>query len=173
MFRQLVTARVITQGFLARTYTTEASGSLLARLKDDRKTFMRSKQQPDLNVVKNILSDFTYHIKSPNAPANQPEEEAVLSVIQKLVKKRQDAISQYTTGNRPELAAQEQKELVILQRYLPEQMSAEQIEEKVKALIEQVGASSMKDMGKVMKAWNEPSADKKMVSDAVKKLLSQ
>ncbi|KAI7859450.1 Yqey-like protein-domain-containing protein [Circinella umbellata] len=173
MFRQLVTTRVITQGFLARTYTTEASGSLLARLKDDRKTFMRSKQQPDLNVVKNILSDYTYHIKSPNAPANQSEEEAVLSVIQKLVKKRQDAIAQFTAGNRPELAAQEQGELQVLKSYLPEQMSAEQVEQKVKEIVEKVGATTMKDMGKVMKAWTDASADKKMVSDAVKKLLGQ
>ena len=148
-------------------------GSLLTRLKDDRKTYMRAKQQPDLNVVKNILSDYTYHIKSPNAPANQSEDAAVLSVIQKLVKKRQDAISQYTAGNRPELAAQEQDELVVLQRYLPEQMSAEQVEQKVKELIEQVGATSIKDMGKVMKAWTDGSADKKVVSDAVKKLLAQ
>ncbi|KAI9499375.1 Yqey-like protein-domain-containing protein [Zychaea mexicana] len=173
MLRHLTATRAITRGLLARAYTTEASGALLGRLKDDRKSFMRSKQQPDLNVVKNILSDYTYHIKSPNTPENQSEEAALLSVIQKLVKKRQDAIGQYTAGNRPELAEQEQGELKVLQRYLPEQMSAEEVEQKVKELIEQVGATSMKDMGKVMKAWTDQTADKKMVSDAVKKLLGQ
>lgn len=135
---------------------------------------MREKKQPDLNVVKNILSDYTYHIKSPNAKPNEREDAAVVSVIQKLVKKRQDAIQQYKAGGRPELAEQEEKELQVLKRYLPEPMAPEEIEKRVKGIIEQVGAVSVKDMGKVMKAWTVDAAlaDKKTVSDVVKKLLS-
>lgn len=133
---------------------------------------MREKKQPDLNVVKNILSDYTYYIKSPNAKPGQSEDSAVLSVIQKLIKKRQDAIDQYTSGGRPELAAQEQIELQVLQRYLPQQMSAEEIEKEVRAIIAQVNATSVKDMGKVMKAWSRAYADKKTVSDIVKKVLA-
>ncbi|KAI7887000.1 GatB/YqeY domain-containing protein [Lichtheimia hyalospora FSU 10163] len=170
MLRTITATRFITTR-LARAYTTETTG-LLTRLKDDRKTFMRAKAQPDLNVVKNILSDYTYYIKSPNAKPGQSEEAAVLSVIQKLVKRRQDAISQYKAGGRPELADQEQAELDVLQRYLPEQMSTEEIEAQVKSIIEQVGATSIRDMGKVMKAWTHEGADKKAVSDAVKKLLN-
>lgn len=135
---------------------------------------MRSKQQPDLNVVKSVISEYTYYIKSPNAPTNHSEDAMVLSVLQKSIKKRQDSIAQYTAGGRPELAANEQQELVVLQRYLPEQMSAAEIEEKVRELVEQVGATSMKDMGKIMKAWtvDPATADRKLVSDAVKKVLS-
>ncbi|KAI8093219.1 Yqey-like protein-domain-containing protein [Halteromyces radiatus] len=164
----------VTRPSIYRFYTTESSVNLLGRLKEDRKTYMRSKQQPDLNVVKGILSDYTYYIKSPNAPTDHSEDAMVLSVLQKSIKKRQDSIAQYTSGGRPELAANEEQELKVLQRYLPEQMSAEVIEEKVRALVEQLGASSMKDMGKVMKAWtvDPATADRKMVSDAVKKVLS-
>ncbi|KAF7720841.1 hypothetical protein EC973_005984 [Apophysomyces ossiformis] len=156
-----------------RYYTTEASESLLTRLKNDRKTFMKAKQQPDLNVVKGVLSDFTYYIKSPNAVPGQSEDAALLSVLQKSIKRRQDSVTQYTAAARPELAAQEEAEIQILTRYLPEQMSAEEIEKQVLATIEQVGATSIKDMGKVMKAWNvDPAkADKKLVSDLVKKAL--
>ncbi|CAO3589696.1 unnamed protein product [Absidia cylindrospora] len=158
----------------SRFYTTEASASLLTRLKDDRKTYMRSKQQPDLNVVKSIISDYTYFIKSPNAPTGHSEDAMVVSVLQKSIKKRQDSIAQYTAGGRPELAANEQEELSIIKRYLPEQMDAAAIEEKVRTLVEQVGATSMKDMGKVMKAWtvDPATADRKLVSDAVKKILA-
>ncbi|KAI8337533.1 Yqey-like protein-domain-containing protein [Chlamydoabsidia padenii] len=169
-FALLTTARPS----LARFYTTEASATLLNRLKDDRKTYMRSKQQPDLNVVKSVLSEYTYYIKSPNAPSGHSEDAMVLSVLQKAIKKRQDSVTQYTAGGRPELAANEQQELAVLQRYLPEQMDAAEIEEKVRALVEQVGATSLKDMGKVMKAWtiDPAAADRKLVSDAVKKALS-
>ncbi|KAI9307332.1 Yqey-like protein-domain-containing protein [Cunninghamella echinulata] len=158
-----------------RLYTTEASSSaLLEKLKNDRKTYMRSKQQPELNVVKGLLSDYTYFIKSPNAPSNQSEDAMVVSVIQKSIKKRQDSITQYINGGRPELAENETSELKVLQSYLPEQMSQEEIEQQVRSLIDDLGATSIKEMGKVMKAWNvDPSkADRKTVSDIVKKVLS-
>ncbi|KAI8371674.1 Yqey-like protein-domain-containing protein [Radiomyces spectabilis] len=156
-----------------RFYSANVEGSLLARLKEDRKTLMRSKKQPDLNVLKGVLSDYTYYIKSPNAVPGQSEDAAVLSVIQKSIKRRQDSVAQYEAGGRPELAEQEKNEMKVLQSYLPEQMSVEEIEKQVKALIEQVGATTLRDMGKVMKAWtvDAAKADKKAVSDAVKKLL--
>ncbi|KAG0168385.1 hypothetical protein DFQ28_005629 [Apophysomyces sp. BC1034] len=156
-----------------RHYTTEAAESLMTRLKNDRKTFMKAKQQPDLNVVKGVLSDFTYYIKSPNAVLGQSEEAALLAVVQKSIKKRQDSVAQYTAGARPELAAQEEAEIQVLTRYLPEQMSAEEVEKQVRVIVEQVGATSVKDMGKVMKAWTvDPArADKKLVSEMVKKVL--
>ncbi|CEG83296.1 hypothetical protein RMATCC62417_17243 [Rhizopus microsporus] len=99
----------------------------------------------------------------------------MMSVLQKAIKRRQDSIEQFKSGGRPELAEQELQELKVLESYLPEQMSAEAIEKEVKSLIEQLGATSAKDMGKVMKAWKHDSAvaDRKLVSDAVKKLLSQ
>lgn len=134
---------------------------------------MKAKKQPDLNVVKGLLSDFTYYIKSPNFNENTSEDEALMSVLQKAIKRRQDSIAQYESGGRPELAEKEAEELTVLQSYLPEQMTAEAIEAEVQKIIGELGVSSKKDMGKVMKAWTHDAAvaDRKVVSDVVKKLL--
>ncbi|KAI9344438.1 Yqey-like protein-domain-containing protein [Pilaira anomala] len=146
---------------------------LLARLKNDRKTFMKEKKQPDLNVVKGLLSDLMYYTKSANFVEGTPEEEALVSVLQKAIKRRQDSVAQYEAGGRPELAEQETAELKVLQSYLPDQMTTEQIEEELKKLIGEIGATSGRDMGKVMKAWKYDSAtaDRKVVSELAKKLL--
>lgn len=135
---------------------------------------MKAKKQPDLNVVKGLLSDFTYYIKSPNFVEGTSDDEALMSVLQKAIKRRQDSISQYESGGRPELAEKESEELKVLQNYLPEQMTAEAVEAEVQKLINELGVSSKKDMGKVMKAWTLDAAvaDRKLVSDIVKKLLN-
>jgi uncharacterized protein YqeY len=135
---------------------------------------MKAKKQPELNVVKGLLSDFTYYTKSPNFTEGSSEDEALMSVLQKAIKRRQDSIDQYEAGGRPELAANERLELSVLQDYLPEQMTKEQIEEELKEIIGELGAATTRDMGKVMKAWKHDSAvaDRKVVSDIVKKLLN-
>ncbi|KAG2202953.1 hypothetical protein INT46_010205 [Mucor plumbeus] len=159
-----------------RYYTSGAvsAESLITRLKNDRKTYMKEKKQPNLNVVKGLLSDFTYYTKSANFPEGSSEEEACMSVLQKAIKRRQDSVSQYQAGGRPELADQEREELKVLQDYLPEQMSPELIEEELKEIIHEVGATTSRDMGKVMKAWKHDAAtaDRKVVSEIVKKLLN-
>ncbi|KAI7905899.1 Yqey-like protein-domain-containing protein [Cokeromyces recurvatus] len=162
--------------FIATRYYTSGAveaAPLITRLKDDRKTFMKTKKQPDLNVVKGLLSDFTYYIKSENFKEGTSEDQALMSVLQKAIKRRQDSINQYESGGRPELAEQERQELQILQDYLPEQMSPELIETELREIIHRLGATTMRDMGKVMKAWNHDSsvADRKLVSDIIKKLL--
>ncbi|KAI7896129.1 Yqey-like protein-domain-containing protein [Mucor mucedo] len=169
-------ARFKPLAFTASRYYTSGvvvTEPLLARLKNDRKTFMKEKKQPNLNVVKGLLSDFTYYTKSANFTEGTPEEEALMSVLQKAIKRRQDSVNQYEAGGRPELAQQEKQELDLLQAYLPEQMSPELIKEELIALIGEVGATSAKDMGKVMKAWkyDAATADRKTVSNIVKELL--
>ncbi|KAI8972309.1 Yqey-like protein-domain-containing protein [Pilobolus umbonatus] len=155
-------------------YYSTSTGSLLDRLKDDRKTFMKAKKQPDLNVVKGLLSDFTYFTKSANFIEGTSDNDALLSVLQKAIKRRQDSVSQFETGGRPELAEQERMELSVLQSYLPAQMSADEIELEVAKVIQEVGATTAKDMGKVMKAWklDAATADRKLVSETVKRLLN-
>ncbi|CAO3656677.1 unnamed protein product [Mucor hiemalis] len=161
----------------SRYYTSGAvtAAPLLDRLKNDRKTFMKAKKQPDLNVVKGLLSDYTYYIKSANFVEGTPDEEAVISVLQKAIKRRQDSVAQYEAGGRPELAQQETEELQVLQSYMPEQMTVEAIEAELREIIKQVGASSSKDMGKVMKAWKHDAAtaDRKVVSDLVRTILNK
>lgn len=84
--------------------------------------------------------------------AKEATEAELLSMMQTMIKQRNDSIKMYMDGNRPELAAKERKEIEIIERFLPKQMSDTEIEVAVKALISETGASSMKDMGKIMGA---------------------
>ncbi|MCA9407706.1 MAG: GatB/YqeY domain-containing protein [Candidatus Omnitrophica bacterium] len=104
------------------------------------------------------------------------EDKDVVAVIKKQVKQRQDSIEQYEKGGRKDLADKEKGELEILKQYLPEEMSAEQLEGIVQEAIKESGAQSMKEMGLVMKVIMpkvEGKADNKMVSELVKKGLTQ
>lgn len=77
-------------------------------------------------------------------------DEAILSVLQGMIKQRKESIALYTQGNRAELAAAEQKEVDIIQSFLPKQMDKAEIQEAIKAAIAETGAANIKDMGKVM-----------------------
>ncbi|KAI9245995.1 Yqey-like protein-domain-containing protein [Sporodiniella umbellata] len=158
-----------------RYYSAAATESLVVRLKEDRKRFMKAKKQPELNVVKGVLSDFTYYIKSPNFTEGSSEESAILSVIQKSMKRRQDSIQQFTAGGRPELAQQEMEELQVLKGYLPEAMSPEAIEREIEALLQTPGLVLNNDLGAFMKAWKHSpaTADRKVVSEIARRLLSK
>ena len=74
----------------------------------------------------------------------------LLSMMQGMIKQRNDSIKMYIDGNRPELAEKEKAEIAVIERFLPKQMSDEEVEEAIKSIIAEVAASSMKDMGKVM-----------------------
>ncbi len=96
-------------------------------------------------------------------------------MIQKLVKQRKEAAEQYVAAGRQELADNEQAEASVMEKYLPKQLSEAEVEAKIKEIIAQVGASSVKDMGKVMGAANKVLAglsDGRTISTIVKKLLS-
>ncbi len=98
----------------------------------------------------------------------------VLAVVQKEAKKRRDSIEEFDRGGRAELAAKERAELKVLEEFLPKQLSPEETEELVKAAIAEVGATSKKDMGAVMKAAQAKAAgraDGKLMSTLVGKLL--
>lgn len=104
------------------------------------------------------------------------DEGEALSVIQKLVKQRQDAIAEAQRAGRQDVVAAEQAELAILEAYLPRQMSREEIEAAARAVIARVGASGPRDMGKVMgplMAELQGRADGKLVSEVVRSLLAQ
>lgn len=87
-------------------------------------------------------------------------DEAILSVLQGMIKQRKESIALYTQGGRTELAEAEQKEVDIIQSFLPKQMDTNEIREAIKAVIAETGASSMKDMGKVMGALRGKYAGK-------------
>lgn len=103
-------------------------------------------------------------------------DEETLKVIQTLVKQRKDSLEQYTNAGRNDLAEKEQVELVVLEEYLPQSASKEEIEQAVTDAIAEVGATSMKEMGLVMKATmaklTGKTVDGKLVSETVKSKLS-
>lgn len=104
------------------------------------------------------------------------DEEESLQVVRQLVKQRRDSIDQFRAGGRPELADKEQEELTFLERYLPPAADPAAIAAAVDAAVLQVGATSIKDMGKVMKAVNTAlagqSVDSKALAEAVKAKLN-
>ncbi len=98
-----------------------------------------------------------------------------IGVVQKEVKKRRDSIEQFEKGGRPELAEREKKEVIVLEAFLPKPLSAEELESMVKAAIQEIGATSRKDMGPVIKAVQAKAAGRaegKTISAVVGKLLA-
>lgn len=103
-------------------------------------------------------------------------DDEVLKALQSLVKQRRDSIEQYEAAGRTELAAKEKSEIAVIEVYLPQAASQDEVNAAVEAALAETGASSMKDMGTLMKATMAllagKSADGKMVSEAVKAKLS-
>jgi len=121
--------------------------SLKARITDDMKTAMRAKEMARLGTIRLLLAA----IKQREVDERiELDDAAVSSIVEKLIKQRKDSISQFQVAGRDDLVAAEQGELVVLQAYLPEQLSAAEVEAAVAAAIAESGASSAKDMGKVM-----------------------
>ncbi len=103
-------------------------------------------------------------------------DEDIIAIIKKQIKQRQDSITQFKAGAREDLAAKEEQEMALLKHYLPAEMSADALQSIVDAAIKSSGATSMKDMGKVMKevlAQTAGSADSQSVSVMVKERLSK
>jgi uncharacterized protein YqeY len=121
--------------------------SLKLRITDDMKAAMRARDTARLGTIRLLLAA----VKQREVDERiELDDAAVSGIVEKLIKQRKDSISQFQTAGRDDLVAAEQAELVVLQAYLPEQLSAAEVEAAVAAAIAESGASSAKDMGKVM-----------------------
>jgi uncharacterized protein YqeY len=121
--------------------------SLKLRITDDMKAAMRAKETARLGTIRLLLAA----IKQKEVDERiELDDAAVSSIVEKLIKQRKDSISQFQSAGRDDLVAAEQAELVVLQTYLPEQLSAAEVEAAVSVAIAESGASSARDMGKVM-----------------------
>lgn len=143
------------------------------KLTADMKSAMREKDQVKLDTIRFLQSAIkNREIEARPTPLTADD---VLAVIKKLVKQRKESIEQYQAASRQDLADKESTELKILEQYLPAQLSKEQIEKIVADVMVEVKASSIKDMGAVMKAVQaktQGSADNKIVSEVIKAKLS-
>ena len=121
--------------------------SLKFRITDDMKASMRAKETARLGTIRLLLAA----IKQKEVDERIELDDATISsIVEKLIKQRKDSINQFQAAHRDDLVAAEQAELLVLQAYLPEQLSAAEVEAAVAAAIVESGASSAKDMGKVM-----------------------
>lgn len=123
--------------------------SLKEQIKDDMKTAMRSRDKARLSVIRLLQAA----VKQREVDERiELDDGAVLAVIEKMIKQRRDSETQYRDAGRDELAEAEAAEIVVLQEYLPEQLSAAEVDAEIDAVIAATGATSMRDMGKVMGA---------------------
>jgi len=132
-----------------------------------------SRRVSTLRLVNSALKNADIEARGQGKPPLSDED--LLSLLQKMIKQRQESVELYQKGNRADLVAQEQGEIEIISAYLPQQMAESEIVDTVAALVRETGATAMKDMGRVMAAIKERYAGKLDVgkaSAAVKKLLS-
>ena len=140
------------------------------RIDNDLKEAMKARQPERLGVIRMLKSSLKLaSIEQGGAEARLNDADA-LAVVRKEVKKRQDAIEGFEKGNRPELAAKERAEIEVLSAYLPQQLSADELQKLVAACIAESGATSKAQMGQVMKLAVERAggrADGRALSAAV------
>lgn len=146
--------------------------SLKDQLTSDMKEAMKAKQVERLSTIRQLRSA----IKNKEIDLkNELDDDAVIGVIGMLVKQRREAAQMYRDNDRPELAEKEEAELLVLQDYLPAQLGEAELREIVIAVVAETGASTAKDMGKVMPqvmARTKGAADGKLVNQLVREQLS-
>lgn len=144
---------------------------LKKRLQEDLKAAMKEKDTFKRDTVRFLMSA----IKQVEVDTRKELSDAdIVKIIQKSVKQREEAAAQYKEGGREDLYEKEMKEAAILKSYLPKQLSDEELEAKLKEIIAEVGATSLKDMGKIMGVATKKLAgvaDGKRINETVKKLL--
>lgn len=149
--------------------------SLKEQIVKDMTDAMKAKDANKLGTLRMVKAALMNE-ENKRGVGNVLTDEETLKVIQTLVKQRKDSLEQYTNAGRNDLAEKEQIELVVLEEYLPQSASPEEVENAVTEAIAEVGATSMKEMGLVMKATmaklTGKTVDGKLVSETVKSKLS-
>ncbi|MEF8939921.1 MAG: GatB/YqeY domain-containing protein [Salinivenus sp.] len=153
-----------------------ASDSIIDRLNEDLKAAMRAKDKVRLRTLRSLRSA----LKNKEIDQRQEGAETVLSeqdqlaVLRKQANQRKDSIEQYEEAGREDLVQKEREELAVLEEYMPEQMSDDELRDRLQAIVDDVGASSMGDMGPVMgRAMSElrGRVDGSRVQEMVQQLL--
>jgi len=147
--------------------------SLLENINNDIKTAMKEKNKVKLSALRAVKSELLLE-QTSSASSGEITQEKEIKIVQKLIKQRKDSADIYKKEDRNDLYEKEMGEIEFLEDYLPEQMSDEELTAIIKSAIDQTGASSMKDMGKVMGIVNKKVAGKaegKVIAQKVKSLL--
>jgi uncharacterized protein YqeY len=150
------------------------SMNLFDIVSNDIKAAMLAKNKIQLEALRGVKKEFLEAKTAKGADGDLPDDTA-LKILQRMIKQRKESAAIYAEQNRPELAEKELAEAAVLEDYLPQQLSTEELETAIKAIIAQVGAASPKDMGKVMGIATKTLAGKtegRLISETVKKLLT-
>jgi uncharacterized protein YqeY len=143
--------------------------SLRERITEDMTAAMRAKDAARLSTLRMVKAAM---MNREIERGGQLSDDELTKLLQSLLKQRRDSVEQYEKGNRPELAAKERAEIVVIEEYLPQSASREEIERAVEEAVAETGASSVKEMGAVMKAAQARlagrTADGRVVSEIVK-----
>lgn len=148
--------------------------TLKERIDLELKDAMRAKSELTLSVLRMLKSAVKYKEVEPGASAL--DDAGVMLVVGTMIKQRRDSVEQFKTAGRTELAEKEEQEIAILQGYLPQQLSKDELAAAVKEAIAATGASTAKDMGTVMKALQpklQGRAEGKAISEEVKAQLAK
>ncbi len=145
--------------------------SYLEKITTDMKAAMKSGDKPRLEVLRMLMSDLKKKAIDTKVDSLPVDEE--VAILLKSVKTRADTVAQAKAAGRAEIAAREQFEIDVIQSYLPKQMSAAEVADKVREVAKEIGYVGAKDMGRFMKEWMakyKGLADGKLVQDALKTL---
>lgn len=147
--------------------------SLSVQIMDEMKTAMRAKDTVALEALRAIKSEILL-AQTATGSKEEISEDDEIKILQRLVKMRKDSASIFTTQNRPDLAEPELAQIAVIEKFLPAQLSEEEIEAVIAKIISETGASGIASMGKVMglaSAQIGGQAEGKVISSIVKKLL--
>ena len=148
--------------------------NLFDKVSGDIKTAMLARDKVRLEALRGIKKEFL-EAKTAKGGDGELSDDTALKILAKMVKQRKESASIYTEQNREDLAGEELAQAAIIEEYLPKQLSEEELTAALKEIIARVGATSAKEMGKVMGVASKQmagKADGKMISDIVKKLLA-
>lgn len=148
--------------------------SLFDQINDDIKKAMLAKEKEKLEALRSIKAAFLV-AKTEKGAAEELSADTEIKIIQKLVKQRKDAAEVYKANNREELYAKEIAEALVIEKYLPAQLSDAEVTSAIKGIIAEVGAKGPQDMGKVMGVASKKlsgKAEGKVISQKVKDLLA-
>lgn len=147
--------------------------SLELTISEAIKTAMKDKDKVALDSLRAVKSQIMLLKTETKGAEVSPEQE--IAILQRMIKQRKDSYEQFTAQNRTDLAEVEEAQMKVIEKFLPKQLSAEELETEMKKIIAETGAQSAKDLGKVMGAAGKALAGKsdgKSISEMAKKLLS-
>lgn len=147
--------------------------NLFDTISEDIKTAMKAKDRVTLEALRGIKKEFIEAKTAPGAEGELTDDNA-LKILVKMAKQRRESAKIYEEQNRPELAASELAEVEVIEKYLPKKLSAEELERELRAIIAETGATSAREMGKVMGVASKRlagRADGREISAKVKELL--